>query len=76
MTAALPMVFRTAFVAALLALTLISWLVVGGRAGVLLWIASFLLLWGVTRLVDHALDGFFLGREAAPGTGTADHEEA
>lgn len=68
-------VYRAAFVAAMVALTLVCWLFVGGREGALLWIASFLLLWGMTRLVDHALNGFFLGSEVAPDSGVVDHEE-
>lgn len=73
---AFALVYRAAFVTALVALTLICWLLVGGREGALLWIASFLLLWGLTRLVDYALNGFFLGNEVASDSGVVEREEA
>ena len=67
--------YRSLFIVILLALTAFSWFVVGGRAGALIWITSFLLLWGFTRVLDQLLGGFFLGSEVNTDQTTNEHEE-
>ncbi len=72
---AFALAYRSIFVALLVALTFVSWFVIGGRAGALIWITSFLLLWGFTRALDHLLGGFFLGSEVNTAQRTSEREE-
>jgi len=72
----LALIYRTIFVALLIALTFVSWFVIGGREGALVWITSFLLLWGFTRVLDHLLGGFFLGSEVDTDPAASEHDEA
>jgi len=71
----LALAYRSLFVALLVALTAVCWFVIGGRDGALIWITSFLLLWGITRVLDRLLGGFFLGSEVNTSSTVSEHEE-